>query len=271
LHRFGYRIEWKEKGGEEASALPGDARTWAACFQRTDGVPRAEGPGLFSASCAPDASRSATPVVRSIDSARRASYFQFCQEVIEIFDLQLGKSNAVFSSKHEQGKNTFDLFEVFEGSSVRLLVEIGLKGIGQLDLSPWNCQRRGILPLIERKPDSSMRARDACLKLLNSENSFRVCGVNISSQTISLLVVKRRKSINTKESRVTGRWLHWPLAPFPTPGNPRWLHQYPDVFIGHQVLLKPLAAEDHLLDHGGAPRSRMLCCRKDPVSVSIAS
>ena len=32
-----------------------------------------------------------------------------------------------------------------------------------------------------------------------------------------------------------------------------------------------IGVEDLLLDHGGVPRSMMLCCREDPRSVSITS
>jgi hypothetical protein len=61
-----------------------------------------------------------SPQMRSIDPARGASYFQFCQEVIELFDLQLGKGNAVFFKvSMERGKKAFDLSEVVERSSVR--------------------------------------------------------------------------------------------------------------------------------------------------------
>ena len=82
--------------------------------------------------------------MRAIDAARRACYLQFCQEVIEVFDLQFGKGNAVFFEVGmESGQKAFDLSEVVERSFVRLLVEIGLKGIGQLDLSPWDSHRPG--------------------------------------------------------------------------------------------------------------------------------
>jgi hypothetical protein len=32
-----------------------------------------------------------------------------------------------------------------------------------------------------------------------------------------------------------------------------------------------IGVEDLLLDHGGVPRSMMVCCREDPLSVSITS
>jgi len=89
--------------------------------------------------------------MRSIDAARRASDLQPCQEVIEIFDLQLGKGDAVFFEVGmESGQKAFDLSEVVERRFVGLLVEIGLKGIGQLDFSPWDSQRAGS-PAVDRK------------------------------------------------------------------------------------------------------------------------
>jgi hypothetical protein len=47
-------------------------------------------------------------------------------------------------------QKAFDLSEVVERGFVRLLMEIGVKGIGQLDLSPWNTQRPGD-PAVDRK------------------------------------------------------------------------------------------------------------------------
>ena len=82
--------------------------------------------------------------MRSIDAARRAGYLQICQEAIEILDLQLGKGNVMFFKVGmERGQKAFDLSEVVERSFVRLLMEIGLKRIGQQDLSPWDSQRPG--------------------------------------------------------------------------------------------------------------------------------
>lgn len=64
--------------------------------------------------------------------------------MIEIFDLQLGQGEAVFFKVGmEGGQKAFDLSEVVEGSFVRELVEIGLKGIGQIDGPSWNAQRAG--------------------------------------------------------------------------------------------------------------------------------
>src|SRR4030042_2480061 len=89
--------------------------------------------------------------MRSIDAARRARYLQLFQEVIEIFDLQPGKGNAVFFKVvMERGQKAFDLSEVVERRFVRLLMEIGVKGIGQLDLSPGDSQRSGN-PVVDRK------------------------------------------------------------------------------------------------------------------------
>ena len=90
--------------------------------------------------------------MRSIDAARRASDLQPCQEVIEVFDLQLGKGKAVFFKVvMERGQKAFDLSEVVERSFVRLLMEIGLKGIGQIDQPSWDCQRPGDFAVAVKK------------------------------------------------------------------------------------------------------------------------
>ena len=149
--------------------------------------------------------RQESPQMRTIDPARRASYSQLCQEVIEIFDLQLSKSNAVFFKvSMERGKNPFDLFEVFE-SSVGLLVEIGLEGIGQLDLSPRVGQRPRN-PAVDRKKTRQFdESTGSVLETAKLRELFQGVWGKDLSQTISLLVVKRRKSIKAKESRMRGR------------------------------------------------------------------
>ena len=93
-----------------------------------------------------------SPQMRSIDAACRASDLQFCQEVIEIFNLQLGKGKAVFFKVGmERGQKAFDLSEVVERSFVRLLTEIGVKGIGQIDWPSWDGQRLGDFAVAVKK------------------------------------------------------------------------------------------------------------------------
>ncbi len=70
--------------------------------------------------------------------------FRLCQEVIELFNLQLGKGNAVFFKVvMERGENAFHLSEVVGRNPVGLLAEIGIKGIGQIDRLSWGGQRLG--------------------------------------------------------------------------------------------------------------------------------
>jgi hypothetical protein len=90
--------------------------------------------------------------MRSIDAAGRASHLEFCQEVIEIFNLQLGQGKTVFFKVGmEGGQKAFDLSEGVERSSVGLLTEIGVKRIWQIDQSSWSGQRLGDLAVAVKK------------------------------------------------------------------------------------------------------------------------
>jgi hypothetical protein len=93
-----------------------------------------------------------SPQTISIEAACRASDLEFCQEVIEVFDLHIGKGNAVFFKVGmERAQSIFYASEVVGRSFVGLLVEVGVKGIGQLDRSLWDCQRLGEFAVAVKK------------------------------------------------------------------------------------------------------------------------
>lgn len=175
--------------------------------------------------------------MRSIDAARRPSYLQLCQEVIEIFDLQLGKGHAVFFKVGmERGQKAFDLSEVVERSFVRLLMEIGLKGIGQLDLSPWDSQRPGN-PAVDRKKarqcDESTRG---VLETAKGTELFQGLGGKhiFPDHLVACCEAKKVKQDERipDEGAMGSIGLH---GCFPFKVIHDALHQHPDVLISHLV------------------------------------
>jgi hypothetical protein len=93
-----------------------------------------------------------SPQTISIDAACRASNLKFCQEAIEVLDLHTGKGNVVFFKVGvETTQNPSCVSEVIGRNLVGLLVEIGVKGIGQLNGFPWFSQRLGEFALAIKK------------------------------------------------------------------------------------------------------------------------
>jgi Transposase C of IS166 homeodomain/zinc-finger binding domain of transposase IS66 len=105
-----------------------------------------------------------------------------CQEVIEVFNLQLGQGNAMlFKIVMERGQNPFHLSEGVGRNPVGLLAEIGIKGIGQIDQPSWDGQRFGDLAAAVKKTgECGERARSMletahvaeCLEGVEGEHLF---------------------------------------------------------------------------------------------------
>ena len=151
---IGSDIGWsgKRKGGKELLHFLGTQELGRLLFREQTRSHEQRSQVFLHHPALPMQVRQESPKTRPIDAACRASDLQFCQEVIEIFDLQLGKGNAVFFKVvMERGQNAFDLSEVVGRSFVRLLVEIGLKGIGQIDRPSWDGQRPGDFAVAVKK------------------------------------------------------------------------------------------------------------------------
>jgi len=140
----------------------------------------------------------------------------------------------------ERGKNPFDLFEVFERSSVGLLVEIGLEGIGQLDLSPRVGQRPRN-PAVDRKKTRQFdESTGSVLETAKLRELFQgVWGKDIFPDHIpaggEAKKVDQSKGI-PDEGAMKAAGLE---GSFPLKVVNNRLHQHADVFIGH--LLPPQA------------------------------
>jgi hypothetical protein len=136
----------------------------------------------------------------------------------------------------ERGQKAFDLSEVVERSFVRLLMEIGLKGIGQLDLSPWDSQRPGN-PAVDRKKarqgDESTRG---VLETAKGTELFQGLGGKhiFPDHLVACCEAKKvKQDERIPDERAMGSMGLYGFFPFKVIHDA--LHQHPDVFIGHLV------------------------------------
>jgi len=112
----------------------------------------------------------------------------------------------LFKVVMEGGQKAFDLSEVVERRFVRLLMEIGVKGIRQIDGPSWDAQRPGDPTVDKKKARHSEESTRGVLETAYLRELLQGMGANNSSQTISLRAAKRRKSSRMRESRIRERW-----------------------------------------------------------------
>jgi hypothetical protein len=175
--------------------------------------------------------------MRSIDAACRASDLQPCQELIEIFDLQLGKGKAAFFKVvMEGGQKAFDLSEVVGRRFVRELMEIGVKGIGQIDGSSWNAQRPGNPAIDKKKARYGEQSPRGMLEPAQVRELLQSLGGKHLFPGYLVAGGEAKKVDQDEgildEGTMGSMDLH---GFFPLQVIHDSLHQHPDVFIGHQV------------------------------------
>jgi hypothetical protein len=140
----------------------------------------------------------------------------------------------------ESNENMFYASKVVERSSVRLLVKIGLKGIGQLDLPPWFCQGAGN-PASERKKARQSDKGTRCVletakgrELLHGIGDKHVFPEHILASCETKKVDQDEGIPDDGTMNTIGL-----NGPFPFQVVHNGFYQHPDVLIGH--LLVPQA------------------------------
>jgi hypothetical protein len=170
-----------------------------------------------------------------IDVACSPRDLAFRQKVIEVFDLHLGKGNVVcLKIVMERGENAFHQSEVVRRNPVGLLLEIGIKGIGQIDGLSWGGQRLGDFAVaVEETAERDERTGGVFERAYVTELLQGVEGEHLFPADV--FACGEAKEVDQEEG-IPGDGAMDSIglySLFPLQVIHDALHQHPDVFISH--------------------------------------